>query len=160
MSEIIVIAAVSENNVIGNGGKIPWHIPEDLQRFKRLTTDSPVVMGRKTYESLPTKPLKDRINIVLTRDTSFHAPGVVVKHTLADALAYCKRFDKVFIIGGQSVYAEGLQAADTVELTRVHGMYDGDSFFPVLRPSEWTLQVEEKKEGYSFLTYKKTKEML
>ena len=157
MSEIIIIAAVSENNAIGKDGKIPWQIKEDLQRFKRLTLNHPVIMGRKTYESLPVKPLKDRINIVLTRDTNFIPKGVVVKHSLKDALHYCKDYDKVFIIGGQSVFEEGLKVADTLELTRVRGKYEGDAFFPEINFNEWVLKNTENKEGYSFLTYARRK---
>lgn len=155
MSEIIIIVAASGNNVIGKDGKIPWHIKEDLQRFKRLTLNHPVIMGRKTYESLPVKPLKDRTNIVLTRDKNFDAVGVIVKHSLKDALEYCKNFDKVFLIGGQSVFEKGLKFADTLELTRVDGNYDGDVFFPEINFDEWTLENKEARDGYSFLTYKK-----
>ena len=153
MSEIIIIAAVSENNVIGKEGKIPWHIKEDLQRFKRLTLNNPVIMGRKTYESLPAKPLKDRINIVLTRDKSFNPPDVIVKNSLEDALEYCRNHDKVFIIGGQSVFEEGLKVADTLELTKVDGSHEGDAFFPEINFDEWILKNKDDKEGYSFLTY-------
>ncbi len=155
MSEIIIIAAVSENNVIGKYGKIPWHISEDLQRFKRLTLNHPVIMGRKTYESLPVKPLKDRVNIVLTRDRSFTSPSIVVKNSLKDALDYCKKYDKAFLIGGQSVFEEGLKIADTLELTRVHGSYEGDAFFPEVNFNEWTLKNREDKTGYSFITYER-----
>ncbi len=157
MSEIIIIAAISENNVIGKDGKIPWHIKEDLQRFKRLTLNHPVIMGRKTYESLPIKPLKDRINIVLTRDKSFNPPDVIVKNSLQDAIEYCKDYDKVFIIGGQSLFEEGLKFADTLELTRVDGNYDGDAFFPEINFDEWILKNRETKDGYSFLTYTRRK---
>ncbi|MBI2970919.1 MAG: dihydrofolate reductase [Candidatus Aenigmarchaeota archaeon] len=153
MSTIIVIAAVSENNVIGKGGKLPWNIPEDLQRFRQLTLHSPVIMGRKTYESLPVKPLKDRTNIVLTRDKNYSPRGCIVKHSLQDALEYCKQYGKVFIIGGQSVFEEGMKIADVVELTRVHKNYDGDAFFPEMVPDEWAVKAEEKKDGFSFLTY-------
>ena len=153
MSEIILIVAASENNVIGKDGKIPWNLKEDLQRFKRLTLNHPVIMGRKTYESLPVKPLKDRVNIVLTRDRSFTSPGVVVKHSLEDALEYCKGYDKVFLVGGQAIFEEGLKFADTLELTRVHGNYDGDAFFPEVNFDEWQLKNKEDGEGYSFLTY-------
>jgi len=157
MSEIIIIAAVSENNVIGKDGKIPWDIKEDLQRFKKLTLTHPVVMGRKTYESLPVKPLKDRINIVLTRDKNFRPIGVIVKNSLQDSLEYCKNYDKVFIIGGQSVFEEGLKVANTLELTRVHGNYEGDAFFPEINFDEWDLKNRDDGEGYSFLTYVKRK---
>jgi len=157
MSEIIIIAAISENNVIGKDGKIPWHIKEDLQRFKRLTLNRPVIMGRKTHESLPVKPLKDRTNIVLTRDKNFNPPDVVVKHSLQDALEYCKNYDKVFIIGGQSIFEEGMKVADTLELTRVNGNYDGDAFFPEINFGEWTLKNKEDGRDYSFLTYTRKK---
>ena len=157
MSEIIIIAAISENNVIGKDGKIPWHIKEDLQRFKRLTLNHPVIMGRKTHESLPVKPLKDRTNIVLTRDKNFNPPDVVVKHSLQDALEYCKNYDKVFIIGGQSIFEEGMKVADTLELTRVNGNYDGDAFFPEINFGEWTLKNKEDGRDYSFLTYTRKK---
>ena len=157
MSEIIIIVATSENNVIGKDGKIPWHLKEDLQRFKRLTLNHPVIMGRKTYESLPIKPLKDRINIVLTRDKNFHPPSIVVKHSLQDVIEYCKNYDKIFIIGGQSVFEEGLKIADTLELTRVHENYDGDAFLPEINFDEWVLKNKEDGEGYSFLTYARRK---
>jgi dihydrofolate reductase len=157
MSEIIIIAAISENNVIGKDGKIPWHIKEDLQRFKRLTLNHPVIMGRKTYESLPVKPLKDRINIVLTRDKSFNPPDAIVKNSLQDAIEYCKSYDKVFIIGGQSLFEEGLKIADTLELTRVDGIYDGDAIFPKINFDEWVLKNKDDMKDYSFITYTRRK---
>lgn len=153
MSEIIIIVAVSENNVIGKDGKVPWDIKEDLQRFKRLTLNHPVIMGRKTYESLPVKPLKYRTNIVLTTQKKFNPLGVIVKNSLKDAIEFCENHDKVFIIGGQSVFEEGLKIADTLELTRVYGDYDGDAFFPEINFDEWVLKNKEDREGYSFFTY-------
>ncbi|MBI4009661.1 MAG: dihydrofolate reductase [Candidatus Aenigmarchaeota archaeon] len=157
MSEIIIIAAVSENNVIGKDGKIPWNIKEDLQRFRKLTLNNPVIMGRKTYESLPVKPLKDRINIVLTRQKDFNPPGIIVKKSLEDAIEFCKNYDKVFIIGGQAVFEDGLKIADTLELTRVHKNYDGDAFFPEINFGEWVLKNKDVGEDYSFLTYVRKK---
>ena len=157
MSEIIIIVAASENNVIGKEEKIPWHLKEDLQRFKRLTLNHPVIMGRKTYESLPTKPLKDRVNIVLTRDKNFRPPNAVVKHSLQDAIEYCKSYSKIFIIGGQSVFEESLKIADTLELTRVHGNYEGDAFLPEINFGEWVLKNKEAGNGYSFITYVRKK---
>ncbi len=157
MSEIIIIVAASENNVIGKDGKIPWHIKEDLQRFKKMTLNHPVIMGRKTYESLPIKPLKDRTNIVLTRDKNFNPPDAIVKNSLEDALKYCKNYDKVFIIGGQSLFEEGLKVADTLELTRVNGNYDGDALFPEVNFDEWVLKNKDEREAYSFLTYARRK---
>ncbi len=160
MSEIIIIAAVSENNVIGKNGKIPWSIKEDLQHFKSLTLNYPVIMGRKTYESLPVKPLKGRLNIVLTKQKEFSPPGAVVKNSLEEAIEYCKNYDKVFIIGGQSLFEDGLKIADTLELTKIHGNYEGDTFFPKINFDEWTLKNREEGQGYSFLTYTKIKNMI
>ena len=106
---------------------------------------------------MPVKPLKDRINIVLTRDKSFNPPDVIVKNSLEDALEYCKNYDKIFIIGGQSLFEGGLKVADTLELTRVDGNYDGDAFFPEINFDGWILKNREAKDGYSFLTYTREK---
>lgn len=150
---IAMIAAVSRNGVIGYKGTIPWHIKEDFQRFKRLTLGCPVIMGRKTYESLPTKPLPGRENIVLTRNPNFSTPGVVVKNSLEDALDYCATRKLVWIIGGQKVYEAGLPFADCLELTRVHQTVQGDAFFPSFSEQEWFLQKKEDHRGYSFERY-------
>ena len=155
MSEIIIIAAVSKNNIIGKDGKIPWYIKEDFQHFKELTSGYPVIMGRKTWESLPVKPLKDRVNIVLTRKEDFKPKGAIVKHSLKDALDCCKKHDKIFIIGGQSVYKEGLKFADRLELTKIDKDYDGDTYFPEVNWNELELVKEEKHGDYSFLSYVK-----
>jgi dihydrofolate reductase len=157
MVEIIVIAAVAENNVIGNKGDIPWRIKEDFLRFKELTMGSSCIMGDRTYNSLPVRPLPGRENIVLTFDKSFNPPGVVVKYSFEDALKHCKNKKKAFICGGASVYKLGLGVADTLELTRVHKNYEGDTFFPEIDFSQWNLEKEEKHEGYSFLTYSRKK---
>ncbi len=160
MSEIIVIAAVAKNNVIGNGLKIPWHIKDDFLHFKKLTLNHPVIMGDMTYESLPNKPLPERENIVLTFDKTYNPSGVVIKYSFEEALEYCKDNEKVFIIGGASVYALGLKAADTLELTRIHKDFDGDIYFPEINFDEWELikqtdRVDEKYGEYSFITYKR-----
>lgn len=160
MSEIIIIAALAKNNVIGNGMQIPWHIKEDFQHFKNLTLHHPVIMGDKTYESLPNKPLKGRENIVLTFDKNYHPEGAIIKYSLEEALDYCKDKEKVFIIGGASVYKITLAIADTLELTRIHRDFKGDIYFPEINFAEWDLINQEDKVDaeygpYSFLTYKR-----
>ncbi len=155
MSEIIIISAVAKNNVIGKQGKIPWHISEDFARFKEITTGWPVIMGRKTFESLPIKPLPDRLNIVLTSQKGFEEKDAVVKQSLEEALEYCNVFEKVFIIGGQSVYEQGMKYADTLEITRIEKEYEGDTFFPEIKKEEWALVKEQKRQGFSFQTYKR-----
>ena len=155
MSEILIIAAVSKNNVIGKDGKIPWHIKEDFARFKQLTLNCPVIMGRRTLESLPIKPLPKRTNIVLTRQKDFQLDGVIVKGSLEEALNYCKDFEKVFIIGGQKVFEEGMKFAHKLEITRVEKEVEGDTFFPEIKKEEWEMEKEETGNGYSFQTYKR-----
>lgn len=160
MSEIIVIAAIAKNNVIGKGLDIPWHIREDFLHFKELTLDHTVIMGDRTYTSLPKKPLSRRENIVLTFDRDFQAPGAIIKYSFEEALEYCRNRDKVFIIGGVSVYRLGIQVADTLELTRIHRDFEGDIIFPEINFSEWDLlnridKTDETYGDYSFLTYKR-----
>ncbi len=153
MKEIIVIAAIAENGVIGNGQEIPWYFKEDFQRFKSLTNGHAVIMGSKTFESLPIKPLPNRLNIVLNFEEDYVAPGVIVKTSFEDALDFCKNYDKIFIIGGASVYAQGLKVANKLELTKVKGEYKGDVFFPEIDYSKWTLTSKEEKEEFAFETY-------
>lgn len=162
MSEIIIIAALAKNNIIGNGLQIPWHIKEDFQHFKQLTLHHPVIMGDKTYESLPIKPLPERENIILTFDKNYHPKGSIIKYSLEAALEYCKDKEKVFIIGGASVYKITLKIADTLELTRIHSDFEGDIYFPEFNFAEWDLikqkdNVDQKYGPYSFLTYKRKK---
>ncbi|MBL0128743.1 MAG: dihydrofolate reductase [Flavobacteriales bacterium] len=140
---VTAIVAVTENGVIGRNGDLPWHLPDDMKYFQRITRGHHVITGRKNYESIPPKyrPLKDRVNLVVTRDTTYHAPGAVVTHSLAEALAYAHDHGEteVFIIGGGQIYLEGL-ASDLVErfhLTRIHTQLDGDTRFPELDPQQW-----------------------
>mgnify|MGYP002760349732 FL=1 len=128
MTEITMIAAVSENNVIGSDGGIPWDIPEDMKHFRELTTGKTVIMGRKTYESLPEDytPLPGRQNIVLSRSD----PDIEAEVVESLEEAYRKSENQIFIIGGESVYSQAMKDADRLEITRVHREMDGDAFFP------------------------------
>jgi len=157
MTEIIIITAVAENNVIGKDGKIPWHIKEDFQHFKNLTLGYPCIMGDKTYESLPIKPLPGRENIVLTFDKNYNPKGVTIKYSFEDAFEHCKG-KKIFIIGGASIYKQGLKFADRMEITRIHKAYDGDTYFPEVNFDEWEIEKKEDHNGFSFITYVRKKE--
>lgn len=132
---IALVAALSENRVIGKDGKMPWHLPADLIHFRRLTRGHVIVMGRKTFESIG-EPLRGRINVVLTRNAGFAAPGCEVVHSIAPVLAYDQQ---VFVIGGSEIYRLFLPHADHLHLTRIHAEFAGDSFFPDVDLTEWEL---------------------
>lgn len=151
---INIIVATSENNVIGRGNDIPWYIPKDLEHFKKLTTGNTVIMGRKTYESLPKeyRPLPNRVNIVITRDKSYQAKGCLVVNSLEEALRKSDNNREIFIIGGGQIYREGLKFAERIYLTKIHKNIEGDTYFPKLNKF-WKLVDEEEKSGFSFLTY-------
>lgn len=153
--EKIIIAAVAENNVIGKDGDIPWHIPEDLQHFKEKTTGHTVVMGRKTYQSLPDsfKPLPDRENIVLTRsDFQPEDESVKISNNLDDAWEKSSN-EKIFIIGGANIYKQTMKDADKLVLTEINKEYDGDTYFPEFSESQWQEKNRDKYENFSFVTY-------
>jgi dihydrofolate reductase len=137
---VSLIAAVASNNVIGNAGKLPWRLPDDLARFKRLTLGCPVVMGRRTFESLG-KPLSGRRNILLTRDAGFSQPGCEMAHTADEAIGLAGN-DELFVIGGASVYKLFLPLASRMYITHVEGNFSGDVFFPEVRWENWRI-VEE-----------------
>ena len=135
---LTLIVAVADNGVIGREGGLPWRLSEDLRRFKQRTLGRPVVMGRKTWESLG-KPLPGRTNIVITRriDYRIDAPGVIVARDLDAAIAAAGDVDEVMIIGGAEIYALALPRADLVELTQIHAIVEGDTVFPALPSADW-----------------------
>lgn len=139
---ISIIVAVAANGVIGDKNKLLWHISEDLKHFKALTTGHPVVMGRKTCESLG-RPLPDRVNVVVTRQ-ELDIPGCTVVHSLAEALGLFGADEEVFVIGGAQIYAETLPLADRFYLTRVEHDYEGDTRFPAWNEAEWRLMASER----------------
>lgn len=152
--QIIIIAAVAENNVIGKDNKIPWHYKEDFQHFKALTSGHVVVMGRKTYESIG-KPLPSRINIVVSRNKELQISGCIIAASLAEAINITKQNNaqKCFIIGGSSLYAEALPIADQLELTHVHEAVDGDTYFPTWNKEQWKETHRQDFQEFSFVTY-------
>lgn len=149
---IIIIAALNRNGVIGRNGKIPWHLPEDLQRFKELTTGHTVLMGRRTYDSIG-KTLPGRRNIVIT---SRHLPDIEHYHTLEKAIDAVRSEPKVFIIGGGEIFRQSLDRADEMYLTVVENDEEGDTYFPGIEQligRDFYLSQEDKRKGYSFLHY-------
>lgn len=134
---------MAENRVIGRGNTLPWRLPADLKRFKALTMGHPVIMGRKTFDTMG-RPLSGRRNIVLTRDRRWTSRGVEVAHDLAGALALVSGDGLVFVAGGAEIYQLALRRADQLDLTVVHTSVDGDAFFPEFSPSEWTLMQDER----------------
>jgi dihydrofolate reductase len=142
-----LIYARAANGVIGRNGALPWHLPEDLAHFKRTTLGCPVIMGRKTWDSLPPRfrPLPGRINIVVTRDANWAAEGSVVAHSLETARALCPPGTDVWVIGGAQIYAQALPLARSVVVTEIAQAFEGDAFAPELGP-EW---VETRRESHS-----------
>lgn len=132
--EIAVIVARARNGVIGRDNALPWRLRDDLQLFKQRTLGSPMIMGRKTWESLG-RPLPGRRHIVVSRQADYQAPGIEVVHSLADAVAACQDTEKVFVIGGAQIYAQALALADVLWITEVDTELEGDACFPAFDPA-------------------------
>jgi len=133
---ISIIVAVAENGAIGSGNRLPWHLPDDLKRFKALSLGKPVVMGHRTFESIG-RPLPGRPNIVISRQGGLAIDGVRVAHSLDEALAAAGSVPEVVVIGGAQIFRQVLPRTDTIHLTRVHARVAGDVFFPELDPAQW-----------------------
>ena len=156
MNKFSIIVAMSENYVIGLNNSLPWHLSDDLKRFKEITTGHQIVMGRKTYESIG-KPLPNRDNFVLTRNAKLQIDGINVIKSLNDIPSSDK---KTFIIGGGEIYAQLINSCDELLVTKIHCEIDGDAYFPIIDLSVWSLinQSEKFTENdleYSYLTYRK-----
>ena len=157
---VVLVAAVAANGVIGARGRLPWHLPEDLKHFKALTLGHPVIMGRKTWESLG-RPLPGRENIVVTRSAGYEAPGASVAASLEAALALCAGEPVAFVIGGSELYAAALPIADALVLTEIHRDYDGDARFPAFDRKNWR-ETQRKPQAdaaglrFDFVLYEKT----
>ncbi|MCB9184365.1 MAG: dihydrofolate reductase [Flavobacteriales bacterium] len=141
---VTAIAAVADNGTIGRDGDLPWHLPDDMAHFQRTTRGHHVITGRKNYESIPPKyrPLKDRVNLVVSRNPRYEAPGAVVVGSLEEALRIAREAGEkeVFLIGGGQIYREALEhrLVDRLDLTLVHAEVNGDTRFPAIDPAEWT----------------------
>lgn len=160
-----LIAALASNRAIGKDNALLWHLPEDLRHFRETTRGKPVIMGRKTWESLPEpfRPLPGRHNIVVSRDPAYQANGATLAGSLADAVRQALDADEVFIIGGAQLYREALPLADRLYLTEIAQDFDGDVFFPDFSPHDWqeiSRQPGEASSGlrFAFVVYQRKKE--
>jgi dihydrofolate reductase len=145
MTTVTIVAAVAANGVIGRDGGLPWHLPEDLRHFKRLTKGHVLVTGRRTFESIG-RPLPDRTTIVVTRQPAWHADGVLTAADVPEALATGARLDdEVFVIGGHEIFRLALPVADRMVITQVHDRPDGDTVFP---PVDWARWREVERTAY------------
>lgn len=163
---ISIIVATSQNNVIGKDNTLIWHLPADMKFFKEKTTGHCVITGRKNYESIPEKfrPLPNRTNIVITRQTDYQAPGAIVAVSVEDAIEKAKATGdpEIFIIGGAEIYRQSLRYTGRIYLTQIHQRFEGDAFFPELSPAEWretarTAGITDDKNKYphDFITLEK-----
>lgn len=151
---ITLIAAAGEHNELGKDNELVWHLPNDFKRFKQLTSGHHIIMGRKTFESFP-KLLPNRTHIVITRNSGYRKEGIKVVSSMEEALQLAKNDDQPFIIGGGEIYQIALSVAQKIELTRVHGTFEADAYFPPIPPDEWILISEEfcerdEKHAYAF----------
>ncbi|AOX99341.1 dihydrofolate reductase [Jeongeupia sp. USM3] len=157
--ELAIIAALAQNRVIGIDNKLPWHLPEDLKHFKALTMGAPMLMGRKTFDSLPGL-LPGRRHLVITRNAGWRAEGAEAFTSIEAALAACAGDEKAFVIGGGEIYRQALPLADTLYLTEVALSPDGDATFPALPAGEWreaerVAQHSAKEIDFAFVTYRR-----
>jgi dihydrofolate reductase len=150
--KIVLVAAIGANNVIGQDGQLPWRLKSDLQHFRKVTLNRPVIMGRRTYESIG-KPLKGRTNIVLTRDLGLIVPGGVLATSLDAALAHARKdaekrgVDEIMVIGGSDIFDRTIPMAARLEITHVHASPDGDSLFPRIDPAVWHETYRQKRHA-------------
>lgn len=159
---LILIAAAAENNALGKDNDLVWHLPDDFKRFKSLTSNHYIIMGRKTFESFP-KPLPNRTHIIITKQTNYNAPeGCILVNKLNDAIATAPENEDVFIIGGGQIYKQSINIADKIELTRVHTTVEADTFFPEIDEEIWEMvqsefhsKDEKHAHDFTFLTYVK-----
>lgn len=151
---ITLIAAAAENNALGKDNDLVWHLPDDFKRFKQLTSGHHIIMGRKTFETFP-KLLPNRTHIIITRQQGYQPEGCIVVNSLDKALQHTQGDNTPYIIGGGEIYKLSMEKADAIELTRVHGDFEADAFFPEIPESEWELVHSEfhdtdEKHKYSF----------
>ena len=144
MPLVSIIVATDERGAIGRDGRLPWHLPDDLKRFKALTMGKPIVMGRKTWDSIG-RPLPGRHNIVVSRRRDLEIPGATVATSLDEALAAAGDVPEICIVGGAEIYRLALPMTDVIHLTRVHAVVDADTYFPALEAAQWTVAAREER---------------
>lgn len=150
--QLSVIAAIAHNRVIGRENALPWHLPEDLKHFKALTMGHPIVMGRKTYESLG-RLLPGRTTVIVSRNRNYAVPGALIVESLQQALAVCRHEQEIFIIGGAELYKEALPMADRLYLTEIDADFEGDAYFPDFAPGRWREVSRQPHVGASGLPF-------
>lgn len=160
MQKITLVAAFAHRYCIGINNRIPWHLPEDFQFFRNYTIGKPVIMGRKTWESLPRKPLPDRRNIIISRQTDYPAAGAEIMDSLTAALNACSKAPEIIIMGGAQIYTEAMPAATDLRITEVGLSVAGDAFFPKISSSDWQEISREAHTaangtGYAFVHYER-----
>lgn len=158
---VTLILARARNGVIGDKGGLPWRLPEDLAFFKRTTMGHPIVMGRKTWESIG-RPLPGRRSVIVTRDRAYAATGAEVVHTLEEAIQRCTGADEIFVIGGAQLYADALPRADRLLLTEIDADFEGDTLLPAPSPAVWSESTRERHPatdarpfGFDFVDYRR-----
>lgn len=158
---ITIIAAIAENNALGKDNQLIWHLPADLKRFKQVTLNHHIIMGRKTFESLG-KPLPNRTSIIITRNKDYKVADCIVVNSLNKALEAAEKDENPYILGGAEIYKQAIKIADKLDLTFIHHTFNADAFFPTIDPSIWKetsrqhFKADEKnKYDYSFVSYVK-----
>jgi dihydrofolate reductase len=156
---ISIIVAIAENYAIGKNNELLWHIPEDMKHFRRITSGHKIIMGKRTYESLPVRPLRDRTNIVISDLAGDSYDGCLMAYSVEEAIQLCHPDEECFVIGGGMVYRQFMPLADKLYITWVHREFDADTFYPAIDPAEWeeTERIEGRDDTpgfkYSFATY-------
>ncbi len=156
---ISLIAAMAENRVIGRNNKMPWYLPSDRKRFHAITRGHPVIMGRKTFESIG-RPLSNRTNIVLSRQKAYAVPGCIVVHDIDSAFAACAGADEVFVCGGEEIFQETINRADRIYLTIIHCNVEGDAYFPDIPENYAEVERREREDvmPYAFVRYERKRD--
>jgi dihydrofolate reductase len=160
---ISIIVAIAENYAIGKNNDLLWHIPEDMKRFRKITTGHKIIMGKRTYESLPNRPLKNRTNIVISDIPGETYEGCVMAYSIDEAIQLCGPDEECFVIGGGMVYRQFLPLVDKLYITKVNKSFDADTFFPEIDPDSWEETGREEGSGegvdfsYSFISYRRKK---
>ena len=160
---ISIIVAIADNYAIGLNNDLLWHIPEDLRRFKRITSGHKIIMGKRTFESLPVRPLPQRTSIVISDDPKDVFEGCIMAYSIEEALKHCGPDEECFVIGGGMVYRQFLPLADKLYITRVHATFEADVFFPEINPEKWQeVTIEDpvnpdREMDYTFITYLRKK---
>lgn len=161
MTCLSLIAAVARNGVIGTDNTLPWHLPEDLKRFRALTTGHHIIMGRRTYESI-NRLLPGRTTVIVTRNPAYQVPGALMARSLQHAVELCGGDREAFLIGGAELFQDGLRLGDRIYLTEIDAEFAGDVFMPPLNPAQWRevsreRHVSDQGWGYSYITYERIK---